>query len=168
MSTMDAVLIGALGMAALLLVIVAGVMAVWKVWPMLAELTKGFTDMVKAVRGVPESLKGIKDELEYMRGLAQQQQVPAGSGADEGYIPTTGGPPDKPTGPIPFPSPVYDRYAVAKEELPDAELEQEDIDLINQTDEELVAMEKLEQVRQRSGFVEDSDAKHDAIIAESD
>ena len=74
MSIFDAVMMGALGMAAMLLVLICGIVAIFRVWPKLVELTDGFTGLVKAVRGVPETLAGIREELAFMRGLTQQQQ----------------------------------------------------------------------------------------------
>ena len=74
---------------------------------------------------------------------------------------------DNTSGPVTFPSPAWDRFPEAKD-IPDDTLDPGQIELLEQTDAELVEMERLEAVRKRSGIVEDSDAKHEAIIAESD
>jgi hypothetical protein len=162
MSTFDAVLIGALGMAGMLLVIVAAVVAVWKVWPTLLSLVEALGTLAKLLKTMPRTMEGIQQELAYMRGLAVPQQVQQPS--DDISPPPTGAGPSGP--PQPFPAPIFDRFTVVHE--PDAKPEDTDMEGLNQTDADLVAMEQIEALRQRGISVEEADAEHDAIEVDTD
>lgn len=124
----------------------------------------GFYNLL--LRGV-RAAEGIQAELGYMRSLTGgtlgEQQV----GGDPDYgIPTlTPGPgPGRSNVLHPFPEPLMERFP---QEPPDAKVEKGDLDLLNQTDAELAAMEVLETMRARGIPVEDSDTEHPGITVES-
>jgi hypothetical protein len=168
MSVFDAVLLGALGMATMLFVLVVGIVAVWKVWPMLVGLTKASTDLADSIKQSMALLRAVRDELGFIRSMTNPAPPPGysvsgeheDSPAVEGYKP--------PPPPTPFPSPVYDRYPVYKEPEPDAKIEDTDSSGLTQTDEELVEAERVENLRNMGLHIEDDDTQHDAVVVESE
>lgn len=163
-STFDAVMIGALGMAAMLLVVVAGIVAVWKVYPLLRDLAKALSGLEKQSKGLLSATDGIHRELAYMRSLTPP---PTPNFGGEPGSPSPGQSSQETPPPTPFPSPVFDRFQVVREE-PDATLQDTDSGGLTQTDEDLVQMEALENLRQMGQQVEDSDTEHEAIEVESE
>lgn len=165
MSVFDAVLIGALGMAALLFVLVIGIVMVWKVWPMLVGLTTATSELSDSIKQSISLLRSVRDELGLIRSMTHPAPPSDGDPGD----PSTGdafqAPKTKPR--TPFPNPIYEQYPAVPEE-PDATLEDTDSEGLVQTDEELVQIEKLDNLRAMGINVEDSDAPHDAIIADSE
>ena len=167
MSTFDAVLIGALGMAALLLVLVGGVVAVWKVFPLLVDLVKSIVGLEKTAKTLLSVTDAIQRELAYMRALTPPPTPHFGGDPGEQAGPTSAPQSPNPPPPIPFPSPIFDRFSVVKEE-PDATIADTDSSGLTQTDEDLVAMERLENLRQQGMHVEDSDTVHEGIEVDSE
>lgn len=163
-STFDAVLLGALGMAAMILVVIVAVVAVWKVWPLLVVFKDSVPRLEKAVTKAAAVMDAIHRELAYMRSLTPQPTP--NFGGDPGS-PGAGQEPTPAPAPTPFPSPVFDRFPVMREE-PDAKIDDTDSGGLTQTDEDLVRMESLENLRQRGMQVEASDAIHEAIEVDSE
>src|ERR1700721_4829576 len=157
MSTFDAVLIGALGMAAMLFVLVAAVWAVWKIFPMFSRIEESCKALDKSLARSLKVLVAIGEELAYVRSLAPPPVTPNFGSDPEN--PQAGTAQEAPKPPAPFPAPIFDRFQV----VPDATIEDTDTGLLKQTDADLVEMEKLEALRQTGMQVEDSDAEHDAI-----
>lgn len=151
-------------MAGMLLVVVGGAVAVWKVFPLLLELAKALTELAKQSKALLAVCDGIQRELAYIRALAPPPSPNSGVdvGSSQGF--QQAAPPDTPP---PFPSPIFDRFDVRKPE-PDAKIEDTDSGGLIQTDEDLVAMEQLENLRQMGIPVEDSDAEHPGIEVESE
>lgn len=163
-STFDAVLLGALGMASMILVVIVAVVAVWKVWPLLVVFKDSIPRLEKAVAKATTVMDAIQRELAYMRSLTPQPTP--NFGGDPGS-PAAGQEPTAPPQPTPFPAPVFDRFQVMREE-PDATIQDTDSGGLTQTDEDLVRMEALENLRQKGMQVEDSDTEHEGIEVESE
>lgn len=107
-----------------------------------------------------------------MRGMTQMTQAEQQAGEAANYTTETNqslrGQQEAPASFNAFPTQVYDRFKMEPPPPPpDAKVEDTDVDLLNQTDEDLTALERLERMRQDGMEVEDSDAKHDAVIVES-
>lgn len=123
----------------------------------------GFYSLLQ--RGV-KAVEGLQAELAYVRGLTGgtlgEQQV----GGDPDYTnPVPQNPAPLTRGTLhPFPEPLMERFM---QEPPDAVADKDDLELLNQTDAELAAMEVLETMRARGIPVEDSEAEHPGIVAES-
>jgi hypothetical protein len=179
MTIVDALIVGAV--VALLVAITAAVAAYagWKMWLALSALNasvKSLDDsvvaMIQAIGEVKVLLKGVSQDLALLRAITAPQMHVSGSDEQlEAYARsyaqqnTTGDGPKM--RPVSFPSPVYDRFQVAKPE-PDATKEDTDIDLLHQTEEEMVTMEQIDNLRQRGIEVEDSDTVHPGVTAESE
>jgi hypothetical protein len=120
-------------------------------------------------RGV-RAAEGIQGELAYMRSLTGGQLGEQQMGGDQDethhanpqYVPTRAA---EPRATIPFPPAFMDRFP--QEPVPDATREDTDMELLNQTDADLVEIEKLEQMRQSGMEVEDSDAVHPGVEVDS-
>lgn len=167
MSTLDAVIIGAIGMAALLFLMAITVVAVWKVFPLLLSLVEALVAVSKQSKGILTTLTAIERELAFMRGLAPPQQpVQVGGDPDE-HPPAPGAAPAQPVGPTPYPSPVFDRFPVVVDP-PDATVEDTDMRALTQDDADLVAVEQLENLRQMGIEVEPDNAEHEAIEVDSE
>lgn len=124
----------------------------------------GFYNLL--LRGV-KAAEGVQQELAFMRSLTGgtlgDQQV----GGDPDYgipAPSPGPGPGRANVLHPFPEPLMDRFP---QEPPEAKVEKGDLELLNQTDAELAAMEVLETMRARGIPVEDSEAEHPGIVAEA-
>lgn len=165
MSTFDAVLIGALGMAGMLFMLFASVVAAWKLFPLLLSLVEALVAVAKQSKGILATLTAIERELAFMRGLAPPQQ-PMQIGGDPDEQPPAGAAPSPPTGPALYPPPNFDRYPVVAEP-PDATLADTDMRALTQDDADLVAVEQLEKLRGMGIHVEDDDTEHEAIEVES-
>ena len=138
MSTVDGIVLGAFGMALLLVAgyfIVKGMMKTWAVATSMEKALKAVPRAVEALERLEKRAAAFQEELQYMRAIASGQDVP---------IPNFGVPED-PTpqsrGPVPYPAPFIDRFPIQRE-APDAE--PEDGVSFAQTDAEMAEDEKLE------------------------
>ena len=66
--------------------------------------------------------------------------------------------------PVPFPSAVYDRFTV----VPDAEVGDTDRVSLEQTDEDLAEMEKIEALRAQGMIIEDEEVVHEGVQVEAE
>jgi hypothetical protein len=164
-SVFDAVLIGAVGMAVLLFVLVLAIVMVWKVWPVLRDLAYGAHSLSTVAKSIGPSVEGIRQEMMFMRQMA----APGSQLSAEPSNPTppASQPPSPPEPPPPFPEAVYDRFRVADPE-PDATIEDTVVEHLNQTDADLERQEQIEVLRERGVVVEDSDVEHEGVQVESE
>lgn len=171
MSTFDAILLGALVMAALTIFGVAAFFVV-KWLKAVATLLQQTTNMLSLLSGellsIRPMLESIKGEMAYMRGMAIASGAPQPESLPDlpagGSRPVVATPP-KPSGPAQFPTAIMDRFEVAP---PDAVAEDNDVALLGQTDAQLEEIERIEKLRQSGVEVEDDDVVHDGIVADSE
>jgi hypothetical protein len=140
MTTIDAVLVGAVGMALLIVAgyfLFLGFRKTWQVAKSMEVALKAVPEAVAALKEVAEVASGFKKELELMRmiavgdvNLAQQQANAAGNIAEV----------QEPAPRPEYPAPFLDRFP--KQDVPDAEVK--DTSIFAQTDEEMAGEEKLE------------------------
>jgi hypothetical protein len=147
-------------------VLVFGIRKTWQVAETLSASLKAIPELVKAIRQLIAGFQRMttiaetfSQELQYLRGVAAQQspnfgveqQVPMG-------IP--GAPPTVP----PFPSMPIDRFRA----VPDAEVEDTDMEVLKQTDAELVEIERLENLRQQGIVTEDFTETEPGVTVQSE
>jgi hypothetical protein len=156
-SIFDAMLLGALGMAAAMLLTVLVVFVLWKVVPQ-------FVSIVSSLKTITPVLRGILEQLSFMQQVTQAA-APPNFGVDPGAIggtPAPGG--GEPSAPVAYPAPVFDRFQI----VPDAKVEDTDPAGLTQDDADLVRMEQIEALRQRGIEVEDSDTEHEGVEADAE
>jgi hypothetical protein len=164
-SVFDAVLIGALGMATMLFVLVAAAYFAFKVIPLFTSIEKSLKGLDTVLKQDRETLVGIRQELGMMRQMTQA--MTPNSGTETPWTPPTptpGGEAAEAPATAAYPAPVFDRFPVVE----DAKPEDTDPAGLTQTDADLVAMEQLEALRQRGIEVEDSDAEHEGVEADAE
>lgn len=160
---MSAAAVGAIGAACGILIAIAvavGFHVGRKAW----RWAKGvFNTLLRGVR----ALEAVAQELAYIRNLSGgtigEQQVggdPEEARSQNAYVPQ-----NRRSNTVPFPEPILDRFQ--QEPIPDATLADTDMDLLRQTDADLVDIEKLENMRQSGMEVEDSDVVHPGIVREA-
>lgn len=140
MSSLDIVLISVLVTAILLVAvffIVKGVRAVWKLF---LSLGRSITAAEATLQQVRPLLQQIRDEMVYLRSITQAASPNFGQ-------PENPNPPIGRAGRMPtpeFPVPVWDRFATPP---PDATEADTDMEVLEQTDKELLEAQAHEELR---------------------
>ena len=158
-SVFDAVMIGAFGMATMILVVACVVVSVWKVWPVITTLAKAMEQTAKQTESIPKVLEGINRELAYMRQMSTPQGMNEPVAGQE--MPSQG---EAPPPYIPFPSAPEGLYKI----VPDADPDDTDMNGLIQSDADLAEIEKIEALRQAGIHVEDDDVVHEGVVRESE
>lgn len=128
----------------------------------LAELAKLRVAMVAMVKKLNEAVTvagSLAAELAYLRQ--------ASTGTTEAVPSPNFGPQQvqrSAANPIPFPTSPFERYQVVE----DAKVEDTDIDLLNQTDQELTELERVENLRKMGIEVADEDEPKPGVEVESE
>lgn len=116
--------------------------------------------LTKQLHMVAVPLEGVWKELAFLRSMNQ----PAGADPEAGVTQEQYQPMSS-FSRAPYPGPVMERYAVVP---PDAKPEDTDKEGLNQTDDDLVDAERIENLRDRGIQVEDSDTIHPGVVADSE
>ena len=144
MSTVDALLIGAVGSAIVIAVAVGSVIAVKKTWLLVKSLTEALKEIPK-LREANQQLvvigKQVGEEVMYLRQIMSASVQPEATP----YQPATQ-PPMVGTVPA-FPTPDFSRFKV-QAPVPDATVDDTDMGALTQEDAELTELDRLETLRQ--------------------
>jgi hypothetical protein len=163
MSVVDGAVLGAFGMALLLVAGYFAVMAIRKTWVVAQSMEVALKAVPSAVAAIQELVSVAREfqrELSYLRAVATGQSPNFGEdSAEEGEAPVS-----SPRVPAPYPAPVFERFAV-KPEPADAMME--DTVIIDSTDEEMAEIEKIDNLRRMGLVHDDPDFKPKGVEVEA-
>lgn len=143
MSTTDALLVGGLGTAIVILIAYGVVIAIRKTWGIVSSLTAALKEIAKlreANQQLVSIAKQVVAELSYLRQIMTGGKSTESPQPEQAYQPWV-----QPKIPE-YPTPDFSRFRV--KEVPDAKPEDTDMEALAQTDEDLTNIERLETLRQ--------------------
>lgn len=113
-------------------------------------IAKGCMTIVSIIRNLAQALndavaigKEFRADFALIRTLAATQRPPDSGYEDEGGAPA----PKTPSSPIPFPTPIFERFVTKKEEEAEAPPERPETVDVTATEEEELQEDRLEELR---------------------
>lgn len=158
MTSTDISLLSCVVTACIIVVIYFATRLAVKVWRLFSDLADSAKHLSSSVVHVTATLKSIESEMAYMRSMVQQQ--------GQGSQPPAPLPPIGRAGtmPPPFPTPEWNRFVTVEE---DAKPEDTDKGLLEQTDEELMQAQAIEELRSKGIDVDMDELPQNAVVDEA-